>query len=72
MMPRILVTVATDEKHILTGDNPSDETPSATADQWFAMGQRIPYDHAAKRILRRDGATGSPNVVSVLRAAQPS
>jgi pimeloyl-ACP methyl ester carboxylesterase len=61
--------VATDEKHILTGDNPSNETPSATADQWFAMGQRIPYDHAAKRILRRDGATGSPNVVSVFQRA---
>lgn len=56
-----------DERHTVTGDNTVNETPSATAKKWFALGQRVPYDHGAKRILRRDEATGSPNVVCVFQ-----
>ncbi len=44
------------------------ENSNLTAEQWFALGERVPYDCRAKRILR-PGAPGSenkPNIVLVL------
>ena len=37
-----------------------------TARGWFALGERVPYDHQAKRILQGD-ATDSRDVVNVFR-----
>lgn len=38
-----------------------------TARQWFALGNRVPYDRRAKRILSRGEATDSPDVMRVFR-----
>ncbi|MFQ6022396.1 MAG: alpha/beta fold hydrolase [Acidiferrobacterales bacterium] len=39
--------------------------PKVTAQEWFALGKRIPYDRRAKRILRPGDTTDSPDVVHV-------
>jgi pimeloyl-ACP methyl ester carboxylesterase len=41
--------------------------PSITAQGWFALGERVPYDRRAKRILRPDDTTHSPDVVHVFQ-----
>ncbi|MFQ5566309.1 MAG: alpha/beta hydrolase [Paracoccaceae bacterium] len=38
-----------------------------TAQEWFALGDRVPYDRRAKEILRPDGRADSPDVVHVFR-----
>ena len=38
-----------------------------TAEQWFALGERVPYDCRAKRILRPGDATDSPDIVHVFQ-----
>ncbi len=47
-----------------------------TAQGWFALGERVPYDRRAKRILRPGDTTDSPDVVHifqrVVRDAAPS
>ena len=43
---------------------------TVTAQAWFALGTRVPYNHRAKRVLRPGEATESPNVVHVFRRAE--
>lgn len=38
-----------------------------TADEWFAGGERVPYDRRTKEILRSDDATEQRDVVQVFR-----
>ena len=38
-----------------------------TAQGWFALGERVPYDRRAKRIVRPGETTDSPDVVHVFR-----
>ncbi len=38
-----------------------------TAEGWFALGERVPYDRRAKRILRPGDSTDSPDVVHVFQ-----
>ncbi len=38
-----------------------------TARAWFALGERVPYDRRAKRILHPDDTTDSPDVVHVFQ-----
>ena len=38
-----------------------------TAQEWFTLGERVPYDHRAKRILRPGDTADSPDVVHVFR-----
>ena len=37
-----------------------------TAQEWFALGERVPYDYEAKTMLKEGGAE-SPNAVNVFR-----
>ncbi len=52
------------------------ETSNVTAQEWFGLGERVPYDRRAKRILRPGDTTDSPDVVHVfqrvVRDAPPS
>ena len=43
------------------------ENSNLTAEQWFALGERVPYDCRAKRILHPGNATDSPNIVHVFQ-----
>ena len=43
------------------------ETSNVTAQEWFALGKRVPYDRRAKRILRPGDTTDSPDVVHVFQ-----
>lgn len=43
------------------------KSPNPTAQQWFDVGERVPYDHRAKEILRPGDATNSPDVVHVFQ-----
>ena len=43
------------------------ENSNVTAEQWFALGERVPYDCRAKRILRPGDATDSPDIVHVFQ-----
>jgi len=43
------------------------ENSNLTAEQWFALGERVPYDCRAKRILHPTDATDSPNIVHVFQ-----
>ena len=43
------------------------ENSNLTAEQWFALGERVPYDCRAKRILRPGDATDSPDIVHVFQ-----
>ena len=38
-----------------------------TAQGWFALGERVPYDHRARRILNPDDTTDSTDVVHVFQ-----
>ncbi len=38
-----------------------------TAKGWFALGERVPYDRRAKKILRPGDTTDSPDVVDVFQ-----
>lgn len=38
-----------------------------TAQNWFALGERVPYDHRAKRILREKDSADSSDIVHVFR-----
>ena len=38
-----------------------------TAREWFALGNRVPYDRRARKILRRPDAADSTAVVHVFR-----
>ena len=38
-----------------------------TAEEWFSLGTRVPYDPAAKKILQADDATHGPDVVEVFQ-----
>ncbi len=40
-----------------------------TAQGWFALGERVPYDRRAKRILHPGDTADSPNVVHVFQRA---
>ena len=40
---------------------------NVSAQEWFALGERVAYDHRAKRILGPDDTTGSQDVLSVFR-----
>ena len=40
---------------------------NTTAQGWFTLGERIPYDRRAKRILRPGETTDSPDVVQVFQ-----
>ncbi len=40
---------------------------NVTAQGWFALGERIPYDRRAKRILSPGDTTDSPDVVHVFQ-----
>lgn len=42
-------------------------SPNLTAQQWFDVGERVPYDHRAKEILRPGDATNSPDVVHIFQ-----
>lgn len=41
-----------------------------TAQGWFNLGQRVPYDRRAKRILRPGDTTDSPDVVHVFQRVE--
>ena len=43
------------------------ENSNPTAEQWFALGERVSYDWRAKRILRPVDATDSPDIVHVFQ-----
>ena len=43
------------------------KSSNPTARQWFDFGERIPYDHRAREILRPGVPTASPNVVNVFQ-----
>ena len=45
----------------------SDDIPTVTAEAWFALGDRVPYDRRAMEILGQGGSPGSPDVVQVFR-----
>ncbi len=38
-----------------------------TAQGWFALGERVPYDRRSKRILRLGDTTDSPDVVHIFQ-----
>jgi len=38
-----------------------------TAQGWFSLGERVPYDHRAKRMLRLGDTTDSPDVMHVFQ-----
>ena len=40
---------------------------NVTAQEWFALGERVPYDYQAKRLLKEDAAESS-DVVRVFRS----
>ena len=40
---------------------------NVTAQEWFELGKRVPYDRRAKRILRPGDTTDSPDVVHVFQ-----
>ncbi len=46
---------------------PSVKTTNTTAQGWFALGERVPYDRRAKRILRPGKMTDLPDVVHVFQ-----
>ena len=48
----------------------SNENASSTAQQWFDLGERIPYDHRAKEILHPDDTTDSPDIVHVFQRVE--
>ncbi len=46
------------------------ETSNVTAQEWFALGERVTYDRRAKRILRSGDTTDSPDVVHVFQRVE--
>lgn len=69
-------TVETPEAAIIgaaTGEQPFEknsvmnEVPKVTAEEWFALGNRVPYDRRAREILRMGDTADSPDVVQVFR-----
>ncbi len=61
-----IVGAATDERP-LEKDTVMNEISKVTAREWFALGNRVPYDRHAKEILRSGDTTDSPDVVHVFR-----
>ncbi len=61
-----IVGAATDERP-LAKDTVLNEISKVTAREWFALGNRVPYDRHAKEILRSGDTTDSPDVVHVFR-----
>ena len=45
-------------------------TADLTAQGWFDLGERVPYDWRAKRILRPPDAAGAPDVVHVFQRVE--
>lgn len=43
------------------------ESVTLTAQQWFDLGERIPYDPQTRKIIRPGDETGSPDVVNVFQ-----
>lgn len=43
------------------------ENSNLTAQQWFDLGERVPYDHRAKRILRSGDTRDSPDVAHIFQ-----
>jgi len=62
------VTVGIDTaKHPRGFDTVENEFPAITARAWFARGDRAPYDHRAKEILRPGATPDRPGVIHVFR-----
>ena len=40
---------------------------NVSAQEWFALGERVAYDHRAKRILQPDYPRDAQDVLSVFR-----
>ena len=62
----IIGGAATDEP-LLDRNSTATEIPRVTAREWFALGNRVPYDRQTKEILCLGDATDSPDVVQVFR-----
>ena len=58
--------VATDEQ-LLEKGTVENEISKVTAREWFALGNRVPYDRRAKEILGPGETKDSPDVVHVFR-----
>ncbi len=61
-----IVGAATDEQP-LEKNAVMNEISKVTAREWFALGNRVPYDRHAREILRPGDTTDSPDVVHVIR-----
>ena len=55
------------EERLLDKSAVTSDQPSTTARDWFALGNRVPYDRRKKEILQPDNATPAPDVVQVFR-----
>jgi hypothetical protein len=53
------------EERLLDKSAVTSDQPSITARDWFALGNRVPYDRRKKEILQPDNATPAPDVVQV-------
>lgn len=51
-------------------NNKFSDSNSVTAQEWFALGPRVPYDPHTKRILQPDEVTDSPDVVHVFQRVE--
>ena len=61
-----IVGAATDEQ-LLEKNTVMNEISKVTAREWFALGNRVPYDRHAREILRLGDTTDSLDVVHVFR-----
>ncbi len=61
-----IVGAAIDEQ-LLEKKSVTNEISKVTAREWFALGNRVPFDRKAREILRPGDTTDSPDVVQVFR-----
>ena len=61
-----VIGAATDER-LLEKNTPAIEIPKVTAQEWFALGNRVAYDRRAKEILRPGEVADNADIVHVFR-----
>ncbi|MCZ6858861.1 MAG: alpha/beta hydrolase [Alphaproteobacteria bacterium] len=65
--PEAAILGAAIEERLIENSTLQNDISKVTAREWFALGNRVPYDRRAKKILRPGDTLDSPDVVHVFR-----
>jgi pimeloyl-ACP methyl ester carboxylesterase len=66
-VPETTAVVAATDEQLLEENTATNEISPVSAEAWFALGNRVPYDRRAMKILNPGETTDSPEVVHVFR-----